>query len=45
MRAPNSPILLSFLIFHLLSTIGANGNGDGGALHGHALALLYRKEV
>ncbi|KAM0927720.1 hypothetical protein ACQ4PT_002688 [Festuca glaucescens] len=41
MRAPNPLILFSFLIFHLLSTIGANGNGD--ALRGDALALLSLK--
>ncbi|KAM0861451.1 hypothetical protein ACQ4PT_045881 [Festuca glaucescens] len=43
MRAPNPLILFSFLIFHLLSTIGANGNGDASALRGDALALLSLK--
>ncbi|CAM0874895.1 unnamed protein product [Alopecurus aequalis] len=43
MWAPNSLVLLSFFIFHLLSAISANGNGDGGALRGDALALLSLK--
>uniref|UniRef100_A0ACD5ZXP5 Uncharacterized protein n=1 Tax=Avena sativa TaxID=4498 RepID=A0ACD5ZXP5_AVESA len=43
MTAPNPLVLLPFLIFHLLSTVSVNGNGDGGALRGDALALLSLK--